>query len=193
MALFHRLAPIAPPPGSRSYTAAIASVAQLFQARGVYVPLASTLLTKGQFERYSFWRAIKECDKKKVQELLEAKPLTQDQKDKVVSYLEDLDTQPYSVPNLLLAYWSLRLSEYSSRFFLSSFSYHPPSWFIDYQPFSHDLSPWLTYPAILPMGYFGWLGFKLINGEFRAPYQNYDSLNRLIKGWPLEEEEEDKE
>ena len=182
--LFH------PHSSARSYTTAIAGVVKLFQAKGVYVPFASSLLSKSEYQRYSFYRAVKECDTVTVKNALETHPLTLDHKENLVSYIDDLESQPYSVPNLLIAYWSLRLSEFSSRFFLSSFSYTPPSWMkghLDQPPVS-DISPFLAYPSFIPMAYFGYIGFSLINAEFRAPYRDYESLARVVKGWTLDDD-----
>ena len=169
----------------------IPTLVKYFKDKGVYIPFSKTVLYPDEHERYLVYREIKLGHKEKVKQLLEKTPRTKEEKETLIECIEDLQDQPYSIPNFLIGYWFFNGAWYLGEYWASVWKNgmeHP-----EIMPAiiaNSEALPWaMGVGSAISVAWLGYHGLHVIYDEFRAPYYDYDGLIEVIKDAPIKEDD----
>jgi hypothetical protein len=87
----------------------ISTIASYIKDKGNEIPLSSFVLKKEEFNRYELFRNIKLGNCKWLDNHITQNPLKEEEKSTVVSYINELKQQPYSIPNCFLGYFYTKI------------------------------------------------------------------------------------
>jgi len=196
--------------GSRSrhglrHNSTIPALVAYIKNPGIFVPFAEHVLQGNEIHQYNLFRTIKLGNCQKLEKLLEETPSTQAEKETLVSTIRDLKSQPYSVPNFLIGYAYLSISQWIFMLNVNAWNsiYHADVNKLKNlsdinlsdanletieQIYNTSISTMGIYPAIglgiaslIPIGGLSYYGLRTIYDEFRSPYYSYDKMIRVVK------------
>ena len=156
------------------HNSTIPTVMSYIKDKGTKIPFASNILTKEEFDKYELFRNIKLGNYKWLDNHTTQNPLKQEEKSTIVSYINGLKEQPYSIPNCFIGYLCTKFGFTT----LTGISIVVGgSNIVGGSIITGSTAELIGTNAI---GLYGIVyGIKLIISEFKSPYYNYDEMLRI--------------
>jgi hypothetical protein len=149
--------------------------------KGLVIPFAQTLLTPKQHIQYSLFQSIKSGDVKTLSQLVMLHPIPTQEKETLTTYIDNLQTNSFHVPNVLVGSGCIGVGMCCVRCC------------------TVPLVPWAVVEqgTVAVLGVAGLAGTimmivggykcilyggKVILAEIKAPYYDYETMKRIIVG-----------
>lgn len=167
------------------HNSTIPTVMSYIKDKGTAIPFASNILTKEEFDKYELFRNIKLGNYKWLDNHTAQNPLKQEEKSTVVSYINGLKEQPYSIPNCFIGYWCTKFGFTTMVYSISMIfpaiagisTVAGGSTIVGGSIITGSTAGLIGMNAI---GLYGIAyGIKLVISEFKSPYYNYDEMLRI--------------
>ena len=174
---------------SKRYNSAlIPSMVSYFKDKGTCVPGAKYVLSSDEYERYKLFRTIKLGKIDELSEIIKRDKYTNVSKDTLKSFTEDLQKQPYSIPNFLFSWWGIQYGATGIMIFVNHIKLFDTSG--PFEQFMNTITSdnieHLEHVSNMSVGISGSLAalgafsvyhsVKLFYQEAKSPYYDYDGM-----------------
>lgn len=182
----------------RHNSAFIPNMVSYFKDKGTCVPGAKHVLSPDEYERYKLFRTIKLGKKNELDEILKKDKFTNVGKDTLVSFTEELQKQPYSIPNFLLSWWGVQYGTSCIMLFANQINLFNTNSSFDkilkivkpdnIEQIEHVSNMYVGISSSLAaIGAFTiYHSVKLFYQEAKSPYYDYDGILKSLKKSPFQ-------
>ena len=177
----------------RHNSAFIPNMVSYFKDKGTWVPGAKHVLSHDEYERYKLFRTIKLGKKNELDDILKKDKFTNVSKDTLISFTEELQKQPYSIPNFLLSWWGIQYGTSGIMLYANQINLFGTNGSFDklvkivtpdnIEHIEHASNMYVGISASLAaLGAFSiYHSINIFYQEAKSPYYDYDGILKSLK------------
>ena len=182
----------------RYNSAFIPNMVSYFKDKGTCVPGAKYVLSPDEYARYKLFRTIKLGQTDELNKIITKDKYDNVSQETLISFTEELQKQPYSIPNFLLSWWGIQYGSMGIMIFVNHIKLFDASEPLDkfMKTITSDNIDQIQNVSNMSIGISGSLAtigaitiyhsINLFYQEAKSPYYNYDGILKSLKKTPLQ-------
>ena len=159
------------------------TLASYVMNKGIYIPMAKSILSLEEHAKYELYRKIKLGDHKWLDAHVSVHPLRKEEQISLTEYISDLKKQPYSIPNFGIGYlisnFSVKIFMFMGQFQILGLSQMISPTFGVFGYVAGSVAVSSVIPTTVMCYYILKHGVKILINEFKSSYYNYDEMIRI--------------